>query len=132
MAYTPFWAKNCKVRVGAFVYAVRTWTVTVRAERLDGMSSEDGGFEHPVAGPVSITAVITSFTNASANPYANPPNLIGGATVTGVKLYQNDLASGFWDIPTAFIPESSQTADVRQLMADSVTLEGVGTWNPPA
>jgi hypothetical protein len=132
VAYQPFWAKNAKVRINGATFAARTWAVNTTVEVLDGMSMEDAGFEHPVAGVLSLEATITSFTDNASNPYASPPNLNAGATLTNVRLYQNDTTSGYWDIPTAIVTASSQTADVRQLMSGSVTIRGVGTWTPPA
>jgi hypothetical protein len=132
MAYTPFWSKNAVVRIGGNTYAARTWTVNTTAETLDGMSMEDNGAEHPVAGPVALEVTITSLTDLSQNPYAAPLNLVAGATLTDVRLYQSGTTSGYWSIPTAYVAASSQTADARALMAGSVTLRAVGTWTPPA
>jgi hypothetical protein len=130
--YTPFWSKNAVVRIGGNTYAARTWTVTVTAEVLDGMSMEDNGAEHPVAGPIGLEVTITSLTDSGQNPYAAPLNMVAGAMLSDVRLYQSGPASGYWGLPTAFVVSSSQTADARALMAGTVTLRAVGTWTPPA
>lgn len=126
MAFTPYSAKNAKIRVGAVVLTAKKWTVTPATDALETTNFEGTGFYECVGGITKATVTIELDDDGQANLWDAASNTLrpGGRAAT-VKLYQNDTTGPFWSFPTLFIEQTPQNADVKQQMQN--TIQGVGS-----
>lgn len=128
MAYIAYSAKNAKVRIGATVVVAKQWDVEPQVDELDVTNFESGGFHEVIGGIKKITVNIQLDDNGLENIY---DVIQAGSTATNVKLYLNDTAGPFWNIPYLFINRMPQRADVKAAMSDTIQGTGTATWSYP-
>lgn len=138
MAFTPFSAKNARVRIGGAVFTAKAWLVTPKTDKIDTTNFEGGGFGDAIGGIVEAEISIDdSDWDGQANPYDNPPNLRPGQVVP-VQLYVNApgaapaVGGPSWSFAQALVLEVPSQARVREsVKLPSIKLYGKGTFSYP-
>lgn len=126
----PFSAKNAKVRVGANTLTAKQWTATPEADELDTTNFEGSGFYECIMGIKKLTVTI-DFDVDSAQNHFDTLGFTAGATVSTVKLYWQNTAGPYWDIPTARVKTAPNPMNVKEAGKASVTLICSGTFTSP-
>lgn len=127
MAFTPFSAKNAKIRcgAGAATLTAKSWTVTVEADELDVTNFESAGLTYVIGGVKKMTVQIEIDWDGQSNPFEGSLSFVAGTTLTTIKLYVNDTSGPYWSIPSLFIRSVSNPMEVRQ--SARVTINGTAT-----
>lgn len=133
MAFTPFSAKNAKIRIGSSTFTAKVWEVTPKTNPADTTNFEGGGFGDAIGTILEADISIQDADfDADANPYDNPPNLRPVQVVEDLKLYLNDTTSPFWQFLRALVLETPNIARVREAMKLSCKLYGKGSFSFPS
>jgi hypothetical protein len=132
MPYTfvPRSAKNAKVRINNTIFTARIWTVTPRAAESDTTNFETGGQDDVETNTVGLDVEIEADADGNINPYDVTLNLVPGQNVAA-KLYLNDTAGPFWNIPTLKILTAPNTADPKKMVGIKITGKAKPGWAYP-
>jgi len=138
MAFTPFSAKNARVRIGGAVFTAKAWVVTPKTDKIDTTNAEGNGFGDAIGGIIEAEISIDdSDWDGQANPYDNPPNL-QPTQVVALRLYLNATAAApavngpFWNFAQALVLEVPTSARVREAVKlPSIKLYGKGQFTYP-
>lgn len=132
MSFTPYSAKNAKVRYGASsssVLTVKGWDVQIEAAELDVTHMESAGYHEAIAGIRKMSVTINCDDDGAANLF--DAGWTAGANLTGVRLYLNGTSGPYWALTTFFLRSPQQRADVQQTMSNTFTGVASGTFTYP-
>jgi hypothetical protein len=130
-AFTPLSAKNAVVRFNTYILTAKLWTVTPKCDKLDVTNFEGAGFGQYITGILDADVSIDGDWDSANDPFSNPPAIVVGQIMSGVKLYTNGLASAFWSFPLLVITETPQKADVRGSISITITGSASGSFVYP-
>lgn len=135
MAFTPFSAKNAKVRIGAGAATVtaKAWNVEPDADELDVSNFEGAGYSDVIAGLINarITIELDLDGQAGANIWDTPPTLRPGTTLSTVRLYVNDTTGPSWLFSSALVLASPNNMNVKEAAKATIRLRAKGSFSYP-
>ncbi len=134
MAFTPFSAKNAKVRVNSTVVTSKKWTVEIDGGDNDITNFEGGGFSDTIGGILSATITVSFDYDSSLNMFASGGlNLVPGQKGTNLILYLNDTtnATACWTFPSFLVCPHTTDADVKANMAGTYKFKNKGSFTAP-
>ena len=132
MAFTPYSAKNAKVRINGTVLTSKKWTVEADGGDNDTSNFEGAGFTDTIGGLKGAVVTIEFDHDSSANMYAAPLSCTPGTTISSNLLYLNDTTSPFWSFPSALVLPGTMSADVSKNMAGTLKFKNKGTFSYPS
>lgn len=131
MAFTPFAAKNAKIRIGAAtVLTAKLWTVEVSADDLETTNFEGGGLHENIAGIRKLTFSIELDDDGAQNTF-DLTVTAGTVMASTIKLYLNGVGGPFWLVSYPFIKSVGHRADVKSTMGLTIQGNGTGSFTYP-
>ena len=123
--------RRAKIRVGVTPLNARKWTWHPFTDMLDTTSFETDTFADYIGGIQDSDYTVEGWYAADANMFDNPPRIRVAQVLTGVKLYINDVAGPFVDIPSSVVADLSLMAEARGLVDFTFQARGKGAYQYP-
>ena len=130
MAFAPRSARLAKVRINNTVLTAKEWNVNPNQKEYDLTNFEGNGQGYPGPTISDLDVDITFDMDGNQNPYDVPLNLAEGQVVAA-KLYLNDTAGPFWNIPFLLVLSATTSAKVREYITSKITAKGQPGWTRP-
>jgi hypothetical protein len=111
--------------------AVIGWTVTAPTEVVQFRNSKTGSFTVQETTFHNISGTITIDEDFDQSTFGSPLSLVTGAVITNLKLYKRTTAGDFWNIPSAVILDTPQSAEVNGRINTTIQWSGSGTFSCP-
>jgi hypothetical protein len=141
VAFTPFAARNAKVRLNNVVYVAKLWTVRPYSDKADTSNAEGLGYGQGIG---TLLEADISIDNADVDGDSNPWDpagtlqiMPGQNAVGALNLYLNATGGAgvvggpFWNFPTPLCLEAPNTSDVRKASSFSSKWYGNGSFTFP-
>lgn len=132
MAFTPYSAKNAKVRFGAggSTLTVKSWSVNPTNDIIETTNSEGGGYYEGIAGISKLEITIEGDDDATVNLFT--AGWTAGATISSLKLYLSGTSGPYWSISSFLVQSVPQKADVKSSVGNTFTGVGTGSFSYPS
>lgn len=130
MATTPFSGTEGKITSNGANVHVTEWSATAEADYLNTGDSGSGGFETGIPGWKRLTATGKGWYDSSNPPFASPPNLNPGASVTFALFLKN--ASGGQITGTGLVVSIQVTSTVNAVVFFDFQIKSTGTFTLPS
>jgi len=131
MAFTPFSAKNAKVRLNGNTFTAKSWTVEATADEIDVSNFEGNGFSDAIGGLKNATITVEYDFDGQSNPFDAPITLAPGQTGTNVRLYLNGTTGPYWSFPSVLVTATPNSANVKEALKGTIRMRNKGTYTAP-
>lgn len=133
MAFTPYSAKNAKVRFNGSTLYAKKWSVEMDGGNIDISNFEGAGYSDCIAGLADCTVTVDFDHDSTADMFNAPLYLSPGTVGTAARLYLSDTTSPYWSFPSFLVLPLTMGADSpKAAVTGSLKFKNKGTFSPPS
>lgn len=120
--------KNARLLIGATAIVTEEWSAEMEDSAPEVSNTEGAGYADFISGLITLTVNVKGFFDIGNYPFASPPNITPGATLSSVTLNRNTTPTAIFTITSALVTQVRVATQVKDKIMLDWTMKGKGSF----